>query len=435
MSLKWRYFLFIGFIHVVIALLSYQLLRDQKLWFIAAEVLMLGSLVLSYSLYRSLIKPLQFLSSGIDAIADKDFAIRFRDTGSREMNRLIHVYNKMMDNIRDERAQVQEQHYFLEKLIHASPAGIILLDYDDNIADINPQAMQMLGMQRSVIGEKLACQKHPILEEIATWQAGRSGVVYGNGQEQFKCEVSHFVHRGFRRKFMLFQELSREILAAEKRAYGKVIRMMAHEVNNSMGAINSILQSTIDAYPDHEEDDLADDIRQSLQIAIDRNRRLNGFMQNFAKVVRLPEASLKPRSLQQLLRNVHHLMAPQAQTQDTDLQLRLPTEDRTHLIDEKLIEQALVNMVKNALESLEKGGVIKIRFDKQPFQIVVADNGPGINPADQANLMTPFFSTKPEGQGIGLTLIREIADQHHAFLQLETLPSGWTESRLVFRNK
>jgi len=435
MSLKWRYFLFIGLIHVVIALLSYQLLRDQKLWFIAAEVLMLGSLVLSYSLYRSLIKPLQFLSSGIDAIADKDFAIRFRDTGSREMNRLIHVYNKMMDNIRDERAQVQEQHYFLEKLIHASPAGIILLDYDDHITDINPQAMQMLELQRSVIGEKLACQKHSILEEIATWSAGKSGVVHGKGQEQFKCEVSHFVHRGFRRKFILFQELSREILAAEKRAYGKVIRMMAHEVNNSMGAINSILQSTIDAYPDHEDDDLADDIRQSLQIAIDRNRRLNGFMQNFAKVVRLPEASLKPKSLQQLLRNVHHLMAPQAQTQDTDLQLRLPVDDRTQPMDEKLMEQALVNMVKNALESLEKGGAIRIRFDKQPFQIVVADNGPGINPADQANLMTPFFSTKPEGQGIGLTLIREIADQHHAFLQLETLPSGWTESRLVFRTK
>jgi len=435
MSLKWRYFLFIGLIHLVIALLSYQLLRDHKLWFIAAELIMLGSLVLSYNLYRSLIKPLQFLSSGIDAIADKDFAIRFRDTGSREMNRLIHVYNEMMDNIRDERAQVQEQHYFLEKLIHASPAGIILLDYDDHISDINPQAIQMLGLKDAAIGAKLACQKHPILEEIATWPAGKSGIVRGKGQEQFKCEVSHFVHRGFRRKFILIQELSREILAAEKRAYGKVIRMMAHEVNNSMGAINSILQSTIDAYPDHEEDDLADDIRQSLQIAMDRNSRLNGFMQNFAKVVRLPEASLKPKSLQQLLRNVHHLMVPQAQNQGTDLQLRLPVEDRTHPIDEKLMEQALVNMIKNALESLEQGGEIRIRFDKQPFQIVVADNGPGIDPADQANLMTPFFSTKPKGQGIGLTLIREIAEQHQAFFQLETLHGGWTESRFVFRNK
>jgi len=433
MSLKWRYFLFIGLIHVVIALLSYQLLREEKLWFIAAEVLMLGSLVLSYNLYRSLIKPLQFLSSGIDAIADKDFAIRFRDTGSREMNRLIHVYNEMMDNIRDERAQVQEQHYFLEKLIHASPAGIILLDYDDKITDINPQAVQMLGLQQAAIGEKLACQKHPILEEIATWSAGKSGVVHGKGQEQFKCEVSHFVHRGFRRKFIIIQELSREILAAEKRAYGKVIRMMAHEVNNSMGAINSILQSTMDAYPDHEEDDLADDIRQSLQIAMDRNSRLNGFMQNFAKVVRLPEATLKPISIQQVLRNVHHLMVPQANTQDTDLQLMVPSTDRTHPMDEKLMEQALVNMVKNALESLEHGGQIKIRFDRQPLQIVVADNGPGISPADQANIMTPFFSTKPDGQGIGLTLIREIADQHQAFLQLETLSNGWTESRLVFR--
>jgi len=432
MPLKWRYWLFIGLIHLIVGILAFRVLGDQKVWFLVVELILLISLGLAYSIYRSFIKPLDFLNSGIDALADRDFSVRFRKTGSPEMNRLVEVYNRMMDNIRAERSQVQEQHYFLEKLIQASPAGIILLDYDECISDVNPQALRMLGIKQAPYGKKLADTPHPLLQELASWEANQSGVIAGKGQEQFKCEVSQFIHLGFHRKFILFQELSREILAAEKRAYGQVIRMMAHEVNNSIGAINSILQSTQEAFPDLEDAELTDDIRTSLQVAIHRNDRLNRFMRHFAEVVRLPEPIRQRQSVNDLVQRIHQLMTPQAKQQGTQLTIAVPAYDIEADIDEKQLEQALVNMVKNALESLEEEGTVELQLRPNPLEIVVIDNGPGISPEVAKELHTPFFSNKPEGQGVGLTLIREIARAHAAQFSLETLDNGTTEARIMF---
>lgn len=433
MSISWRYGIFMALIHLVIGFMAFRSLQNQKLLFIGAELLLLVSLAMAYQIYKALIRPFRFLESGIHAINDQDFSIRFRKTRSRPMNQLITVYNTMLDNIQRERIQVKEQHFFLEKLIQASPAGMVLLDYDDKIASINPQAQLMLGLVEDPSNQPLKCISHPVLSAIADWPTGKSGIVRGNGQEQFRCEVAQFIHRGFPRKFITLQELSREILAAEKRAYGKVIRMMAHEVNNSIGAINSILQTTLESYPDVAEDDFAEDIRQSLQIAIDRNQKLNAFMRNFAEVIRLPEPRLEPFPLPTLLRNVYQLMLPLAKKQGTQLRVEVPFLNITRRIDEKQLEQALVNMVKNALESLQTGGHIILRLDTTPLQLVVADNGPGLSPSIRDNINMPFFSTKPNGQGIGLTLIREIASAHDAFVQLETMENGWTEGRIVFK--
>jgi len=113
-----------------------------------------------------------------------------------------------------------------------------------------------------------------------------------------------------------------------------------------------------------------------------------------------------------------------------NLELVIPDQPIRFEIDEEQIEQALVNMVKNALESLGGGGTIKLMSTAHPAQIVVADNGPGLPPGAEQEWMSPFFSTKPEGQGIGLTLIKEIARQHGGRCELETLPNGWTECRI-----
>ncbi len=431
MSLKWRYFGYILLLHIGLGVLAFLVLEETKVLFLGVEVLILVSLGIAYALYRRFTRPLRLLGSGIDAIKDQDFAIQLRPTGSPDMDRLVQVYNEMMKNIRKERAQVQQQDHFLNQLIEASPAGIVLMDYDGQITEINPHGLQMLGLREVPLSQKPEATGHPLLQELAGWEAGQSGVIAGKGQERFHCEVAHFIHRGFHRKFILLRELSREMLAAEKRAYGKVIRMMAHEVNNSIGAINSILQSTLEAYPDHPEDELADDIRASLEVAWQRNERLNQFMRNFAEVVRLPAPDRRRIALDEVLRNVQQLMAPQAERQQTAMRLMLPEQSVYFEADERQLEQALVNMVKNALEALEQGGEVQLRLLRHPLSLVVADNGPGLPPELADNRTTPFFSTKPAGQGIGLTLVREIARQHGGHYELERVEEGWTECRMV----
>jgi nitrogen fixation/metabolism regulation signal transduction histidine kinase len=412
------------------AVLAYQLVKDQKVWFFVVEIAIIGSLILSYRLYQALIRPLQFLSSGVDAIRDKDFNVKFVKTGSREMDKLIHVYNDMIDNIREERIQAQEQHFFLNKLIQASPAGIVILDFDGNIADANPKAIELLHLPQDHLNYPLSAFKNPILEEIRNMEVNTSKILSDEGFEKYKCQVSDFIHKGFHRKFILIQELSREILEAEKRAYGKIIRMMAHEVNNSIGAINSILNSIADFfkedYPDWTE---------PLDIAIERNNSMNTFMSNFAKVVRLPQPHREPTDLNALLMRMGRLFSAQAQNRRIKINLLLADKPVMVSIDSQQIEQVLVNVIKNALESIEEDGLIELNTALSPPSFSVCDNGPGIAPEHVDELFSPFFSTKKNGQGVGLMLSREILMNHNAAFHLKTDENGWTEFWVSFGNK
>lgn len=429
MSLRVKYFLFIAIIHITIAYLCFLVLREQKLYFLLSEFGILFSLFLSYLMYRSFIRPLEFMYSGTDAITDKDFTIKFVKTGSKEMDKLIDVYNSMIDNIREERIQVEEQHFFLKKLISASPNGIIILDYDEKITDINPRAMNLLELNESAIQQPISNFANPILQQIAQLEVGKANVISTEGFEKYKCEVSHFIHRGFKRKFILIQELSKEILEAEKRAYGKIIRMMAHEVNNSIGAINSILQTHVEYNTEENSDE-----RESLEIAIERNNSMGSFMKNFAKVVRLPQPHLEKIEVNELLQNIGKLMESQAKTKNISIEFNLTKNNFIASIDSKQIEQVLVNIIKNSIEAIDYQGIIQIISLESPKTILIRDNGSGISAEHVEKLFTPFFSTKMDGQGVGLTLIREILSNHDAQFNLKTNDNGWTEFRIVFKS-
>jgi len=152
----------------------------------------------------------------------------------------------MIQRIRDERLEKQEQHYFLQKLIDASPAGIIILDFEEKIAAINPAAVRMLASPKdNLIGNALDTIDSLLAKELQNLNSGEPAVVSLNGIRKFKCQKAHFLDRGFPHYFIILEELTSEIIRMEKNAYGKVIRMMSHEVNNSIGAINSILNTVL----------------------------------------------------------------------------------------------------------------------------------------------------------------------------------------------
>ncbi|MEM7660429.1 MAG: ATP-binding protein, partial [Bacteroidota bacterium] len=299
-----------------------------------------------------------------------------------------------MHQIREERIQLQEQHFFLEKLIEASPSGIILLDYDDFITYINPAARQLLDLSDAHLQQPLQEVGHAFIEEIGELKLGESQIVSLHGLRQYKCQLAQFLHRGFHRKFLLIEELSKELLATEKRAYGKVIRMMAHEVNNSIGAINSILHSVREIEEEQQRAD-SEQIISVLDIAIDRNNRLNQFMRNFADVIRLPEPKQERVDLNSALQNVANLFRQQAAQREIQFDLDLHEAPLMVQLDIAQMEQVWVNIIKNALDSIEAYGKVRITTTVKPLRIIIADNGNGIPPEAARKLFTPFFSTKP----------------------------------------
>ena len=432
MKLRTKYLLFVIILHLIALVLTWFIF-DNKIFFIVSEVFIIISVIISWSLYRQLIQPLKSLMQGVDAIKDRDFNVKFIPTGKYEIDQLIDVYNQMIDHLRTERTLQEEQHFFLEKLIFTSPTGIIILDYDHNIQKINPKAAKILDVnEKELLNRSVEYLPDSFLKHIKDLQHGESKTIKLDGAATYKLQRSHFIDRGFSRDFIMIEELTAEILAAEKNVYGKVIRMMAHEVNNTIGPVNSIIQSALTADPlweGHHSDDLKD----ALQVALDRNQNLNLFMRNFADLVKLPEVNKKRMDLNNLIISVSKLMEFKALEKGIKLLIESGTEPFFISADVQQMEQALINIVKNAIEAVEQDGTVKFTIKPRARQLVITDTGKGITSTQSEQLFTPFYSTKKDGQGIGLTLVREILMNHGYEFSLKTIAERQTEFTINFK--
>jgi two-component system nitrogen regulation sensor histidine kinase NtrY len=431
MKLRTKYILFVVIIHLVTLVLSFIIFRDNKIFFIASEILILISIIITVQLYNELIQPLQTILRGLEAIKERDFNIKFVTTGKYEMDQLIDVYNQMMEQLKLERTKQEEQHFFLSKLINTSPTGILVLNHDGLIHQLNPKAIELLDVEEKEVTGKLPGDLSlAIMQEITKLKPGESKTVTLNGITTYKLQKSHFIDRGFPRHFIMIEELTAEILAAEKKAYGKVIRMMAHEVNNTIGPVNSILESTLNTSNLWDQQG-SKPLQEALQVAMDRNRNLNLFMRNFADVVRLPEPNKKQIDLHGLINHVATLMKSRAEEKEIIFEYCLSEEPVYLLADEQQMAQVLINIVKNALEAIDEKGVVRFTTTLHPKKIIITDTGKGIDGQEADEIFTPFFSTKKTGQGIGLTVIKEILLNHHFSFSLKTAEPGKTEFEIV----
>ena len=419
LKLKTRFILFIAVIHLVFLALCYLVFKENKLYFIASEVFVLISLAISAVLYRQLMEPLTYIKEGINAIKDRDFNVKFLLTGKSEIDELVTVYNQMMDALRDERTRQQAQHFFLEKLIHTSPTGIIILDYDDQIKQINPKAAEILGEG----ADEFVKQLQPL-------KPGESRTIRIGGFNTYKIQKSHFIDRGFSRVFVMIEELTSEIFEAEKNTYGKVIRMMAHEVNNTIGPVNSIISQALTTGKLWELPG-SDSLKNAMQVAVERNHNLNLFMRNFADLVKLSPVCKLRIDVRSLVHAVADFMRVKADQHQVRIEIDAIAPYYV-MADVQQMEQVLINIVKNAIEAIGHEGVVRFHLDPVSEKLIISDTGNGISEQMGEQLFSPFFSTKKDGQGIGLTLVREILLNHGFQFSLSTVRPGQTEFMIRF---
>jgi signal transduction histidine kinase len=209
--------------------------------------------------------------------------------------------------------------------------------------------------------------------------------------------------------------------------------MMSHEVNNSVGSANSLLHSCLN-YKDQLDPEDREDFVTALSVVISRTEQLNRFMRSFADVVRLPEPRLQPCEVKQLLDQVRVLMGPEMARRNIEWGWDFESPPETVLMDRAQMEQAIVNIIKNSIESIGENGKVTIRMGNRGGRrfLTIEDTGHGISPDVRTQLFTPFFSTKENGQGIGLTLVQEILSRHGFEFSLEGQPGRPTEFTIYF---
>ena len=218
--------------------------RLNMIYFYIGEGLVLFILCYLPFFYRKIVKPLNSIGSGMELLREQDFSSRLSPVGQYEADRIVNVFNRMMEQLKNERLRLREQNNFLDLLIKASPMGVILTTLDEDLSELNPMAQKMLGVrQEDVLGKKMNEIDSPLAAELANVPKGETATVRLNDSNIYRCTHSSFIDRGFQHPFFLIESLTDEVMKAEKKAYEKVIRMIAHEVNNTTAGITSTLDT------------------------------------------------------------------------------------------------------------------------------------------------------------------------------------------------
>ena len=403
--------------------------RLNMIYFYIGEGLVLFILCYLPFFYRKIVKPLNSIGSGMELLREQDFSSRLSPVGQYEADRIVNVFNRMMEQLKNERLRLREQNNFLDLLIKASPMGVILTTLDEDLSELNPMAQKMLGVrQEDVLGKKMNEIDSPLAAELANVPKGETATVRLNDSNIYRCTHSSFIDRGFQHPFFLIESLTDEVMKAEKKAYEKVIRMIAHEVNNTTAGITSTLDTVEQALSTEEG---MDDICDVMRVCTERCFSMSRFITRFADVVKIPEPTLTLVDLNDLAFTCKRFMEGMCTDRNIKLRLEIDETLKEVKMDASLFEQVLVNIIKNAAESIEKDGEIIVRT-LSPAIVEVVDNCKGISKEVEAKLFSPFFSTKPNGQGIGLIFIREVLMRHGCTFSLRTYADGLTRFRILF---
>lgn len=424
-----QYFIILAFIIVgVFAALMWLTFSIRPVIFYVTEGVLVVAIAYLCFFYRKVIRPIDALTSGMELLRDQDMSTTLSTTGQKETDEIVKTFNALITRLRNEHLRLDEQNTFLNLLIDASPMGVILCDLSGNVRSMNPAAQQMLTPALSDALKSLP------LGEDTTFRLSNSQIYH----------LSHlsFLDRGYQHPFFLIESLTSEVMKAEKAAYEKVIRMIAHEVNNNVAGIVSTLDLIQTEVPDGTA-------QEALEASRERTRKMAEFVTRFANVVKVPEPQLTLCDLSEEVEACHSFLEGLCQTHHIHLTFNLTDEAIPVHLDTTLFQQALVNIVKNAIESIipvpsKRKGFISIKVAKHSTSLprregqgggslIITDNGKGISPEVAQHIFTPFYSTKPQGQGLGLLLIRDILTKHGCTFTLLTSPDdGLTRFTIMF---
>ncbi len=415
---------------IILAVISYHVFYASSYFiFLATETLVVITAIYLFIFYRRIIKPLQIIGDGMELLKEQDFSSRLRRVGQAEADRIVDVFNKMMDQLKNERLYLREQNHFMDLLINASPMGVIILDLDEYIQSVNPATYKIFGLKstETITGKKLTETGSLLAKEITSIKKYDSETIRLGDASIYKCTHSSFIDRGFQHSFYLIESLTEEVFKAEKKAYEKVIRMIAHEVNNTTAGITSTLDTLQDTFKDIQN---SGDIHEVLRIAIERCYSMSRFITNFADVVRIPEPQLQEHDLNTLVSSCKLFMENVCRNRNIQIIMELSAASPIVKVDSLLLEQVLVNIIKNSAESISNDGKIMIRTTNNPTCLEITDTGKGIDKETETKLFSPFFSTKPNGQGLGLMFIREVLLKHGYTFSLFTDNNRLTHFRI-----
>lgn len=358
------------------------------------------------------------LGDGVQSLKDRDFSVSVTAATGDELGELVAHYNGLGERLRVERQSLYQRELMLDTVIQATPLALILTNEADLVLYSNTAGRQLFAGGRRLEGDRfagyLANAPGPLREAV-----GRGGDTLFTLELAGEPQVFHVSQRRFMlnaqpHRLLLLKQLTREINSQEVATWKKVIRVIAHELNNSLAPITSLAHSgriLANSSPDPRQ---LDRVFSTIE---DRARHLARFIEGYAQFAKLPHPRIAAVTWEVLIERLRVV---------AEFRLAGQAPRRAASFDTAQIEQALINLLKNARESGSEPDDIELAIEPsaQGFSIEVRDRGPGFSPAALENALVPFFSTKESGTGLGLTLCREIVEAHGGRLRIVNREGG-----------
>ena len=372
----------------------------------------------AFALRERVILPLQTLSNLLAALGEGDFSIRARGArGGDPLGEVMTEVNTLVETLRHQRLDALEATTLLRKVMAEIDVAVYTFDEDRELTFVNRAGAQLLGqVSQRLLGRKSADLG---LEDCLDGDVPRViNTAFPGGVGRWEIRRSSFRQGGRPHELLVLSDLSQPLREEERQAFQRLIRVIGHEMNNSLAPIKSIAGSlgTI-VQRDPLPSDWRDDVQRGLGVIESRSESLSRFMSAYARLAKLPPPKLATLEVGPLVDRVVTL--EKAQNLHVVGGPRLAIQG-----DSDQLEQLLINICRNALDAVrETGGTVRVGWQRRPgssppgMELWVEDEGPGLS--NTGNLFVPFFTTKPGGSGIGLVLSRQIAEGHGGSLTLE----------------
>ena len=385
----------------------------------------LGGLVVVFWLVCALlvrervIRPLQTVSNVLAALRERDYTLRARGSDPEDaLGLLLLELNSLGDDMRAQRLGALEATALLRRIMDEIDVAIFAFDGGQKLQLLNRSGAALLGrapeqlLDRDAASLGLAACLSGVAPRVDT-------LAFPGGTGRWEVRRGTFRQGGLPHQLLVLADVSRALSNEERQAWQRLIRVLSHELNNSLAPIKSIAESLRQLVVNGPPATTAvDDLRSGLGVIASRSESLSRLMAGYARLARLPPPRLEPVAVADWVRRVVALETRRAVAVH-------PGSDVTIQADGGQLDQLLINLVRNAVDAtLEGHGAVDVGWDARNGQLVVwvRDEGPGV--AETANLFVPFYTTKPNGSGIGLALSRQIAEAHGGSLTLSNRTGG-----------
>ena len=376
-------------------------------------------------------KPTRFLES----VKYSDFISGFANDNKlgKSFRELNTAFNEVLEAFRKARSEKEESWQYLNRVVQQVRTGILSFDADGDVQLMNANAKRFIGVSNLKNLKELQAINPKLYESLSETEAGKSTLYKSGNEFQLTIQATELRIRGNTVKLVTLQNIQTELQKQELEAWQNLTRVLRHEIMNSITPISSltstmreILEEDLVKKESHYElrGEAVDDLREGLGTIENRSKGLIQFIDAYRDYTSLPQPKLKTTKLKDLLENVANLMKPEIKKSGIEFTLVCQSDYLTVEIDEEMISQVLINLLKNAFEALYQTENPKVEliglYTGNSIIVQVTDNGPGIIPEAIQRIFVPFFSTKKTGSGIGLALSLQIMQMHNGSLSVES---------------